>query len=228
MTKSRNILPPRRRWLAWELTFLRKVYAEYFTEAIAAVLGCSAGRVHRKAMKLGLKKSHDTKAAVARLHASDPEHGGKTTRFKPGIVPANKGMRRPGWHSGRMRETQFAPGNTPHTWLPVGSLRVVTDGYLSCKLNDLPGRSDVRWKPVHRIVWEAAHGTVPAGHVVVFKPGRRTVDPALITLDALECISRTQLMARNTVQNLPEHLYEVVQLRRQLTTQINKRAKEES
>jgi hypothetical protein len=32
------------------------------------------------------------------------------------------------------------------------------------------------WVAVHRLVWEQAHGPVPPGHIVVFRPGRHTTD----------------------------------------------------
>ena len=56
-------------------------------------------------------------------------------------------------------------------------------------------------------------------------PGRKTTDPALITLDALELVTRAELMARNTVQNLPKPLAQLVQLRGALKRQITRRAR---
>lgn len=69
------------------------------------------------------------------------------------------------------KPTQFKKGSRPHTWLPIGSVRVVPGGsahttwILEKKVNDLPGPNHVRWHPVHRLVWEAANGPVPARSV---------------------------------------------------------------
>lgn len=228
MAKSRNILPPRRYWLKWEEEFLRQHYAHFLTEALAAVLHCTVERVLAKANSMGLHKTPELISETARKRSLEPGHGSAATRFKPGIVPANKGLRRPGWAPGRMRETQFEKGRRPHTWVPVGSYTVNTDGYLDHKVNDLPGPRHVRWKPVHRLVWEAAHGPVPDGHTVVFKPGRKTAKLELITLDAVELLTRAELMARNTIHNLPEPLRDVVRLNARLKRQIDKRAKDET
>jgi hypothetical protein len=125
-----------------------------------------------------------------------------------------------------MAQTQFKDGSRPHTWVPVGSYRINGDGYLDRKVNDLPGPNTVRWKPVHRLVWSDAHGPVPEGCTVVFKPGRRTTVLELITVDAVECITRAELMARNSIHNLPPALVEIHQLRGTLKRAINRKAKE--
>lgn len=227
MTKSRNILPKRRFWTDIELQMLRDHFADSHTADLARVLGREPSHILAKANAMGLHKSRGFIAEVARERSTRPDHGSQRTRFKPDHVPSNKGLRRPGWAPGDMAKTQFKKGVVPHTWKPVGSLRVNADGYLDRKVSDT-GYPPRDWRPVHRLVWEAAHGEVPQGHVVVFKQGRRTTDPELITPDAVELITRRELMARNTVHNLPKSLVEIVQLRGVLNRQINKRAKETS
>ena len=83
-----------------------------------------------------------------------------------------------------------------------------------------------RWVAVHRLVWEAAHGPVPDGHVVVFLPGKRTAELDGITLDVVELVTRRELMRRNSVHQMPKELVELVRLRGVLTRQINTKAKE--
>ena len=193
----------RRPWAEWELQLLREAYATSLTEHLAIVLGRDITHVYAQAGKLGLRKGPEFQASSK---SGRILKGGKlsvATQFKPGQVPANKGLRRPGWAPGRMSLTQFKPGIKPHTWVPVGSYRINSDGYLDRKVNDLPGPNHVRWHPVHRLVWIEANGPVPPGRTVVFKPGRRTTDLALITPDAVECITRAELMARNTIHQMP-------------------------
>jgi hypothetical protein len=217
----------RRAWDAWEVALLRQSYATYRTGVIAQVLGRRESNVYQKATKLGLKKDRECVRQWSREAMADPNHGGHRSRFVQGQEPANKGKKHPpGWSPGRMSQTQFKRGNKPVTWLPVGTYRV-NDGMLERKVNDLPGPPNVRWHAVSRIVWEEAHGPVPKGHVVVFKPGRQTTELEDITLDAVELITRRELMRRNSVHTVyPPELARTVQLRGVLTRAINHRSKE--
>lgn len=223
MTKSRNILAPRHRFTEIEITVVRENYADSRTDDIARALGLKPWQVNKLAMKLGVKKSRVVLSEIARERMSNPDHAGRTTQFKKGVVPANKGMKRPGWATGRMGETQFKKGSKPHTWVPVGSYRINGDGYLDRKVNDSPGPNHVRWHPVHRLLWEEAHGEVPAGHVAVFKPGRRTTVLEQITLDAVELITRSELMARNTIHNYPPELRSVIRLAGKVRRKLDER-----
>lgn len=227
MSKSRNILPPRRFWTEAEIDLVRQRYADTRTEDLARELRRPPGSVYQHAAKLGLKKNPELVVAMARERSSDPAHGGYACRFQKGAVPANKGKKMPeGWAPGDMASTQFKKGQMPHTWRPVGSHTVNPDGILDEKVSEAPGPRHLRWKPVHRLVWERANGPVPAGHVVVFRAGRKTTDRALITLDAVELVTRRELMRRNSFHNWPQPLEEVVLLRGRLTRQINQRTKE--
>lgn len=130
---------------------------------------------------------------------------------------------------GRSADTRFGKGMKLHTWVPVGTYRIVPDGILEQKVNDKPGPNHVRWHPVHRIVWEATHGPVPAGHAVVFKAGRRTNVLEQITVDKLDCITRQQLMQRNSMHaRLPPELANAVQLLGALKRKIRETAEKDA
>lgn len=228
-TKSRNILPTKRWWTDIEVELLTRNYADSRTEDLATVLGRPVKYVLAKANALGLRKSRELIAQISREKMADPAHGGRTTQFQKGIVPQNKGKKMPpGWAPGRMAQTQFAKGSRPHTWVPVGSYTVNPDGHLEQKVNDDPGARHVRWKPVHRLVWEAAHGPVPAGHAVVFKPGRFSAVLEHITLDAVELVTRAELMRRNTIHRYPTELKQLIHLKGALKAQITRRLKTEA
>lgn len=225
MPKSRNILPPKRWWTPAEEELLRQCYADALTADLAVVLDMPVKRILAKANAMGLKKSVELIAETARQRTMQPGHGSQRTRIRPGQEPWNKGTHYVA--GGRSAETRFQPGSRPHTWLPVGSYRVVTDGTLEQKINDLPGPNTVRWKPVARLVWENKHGPVPSGHAVVFRRGMKTTNPELVTLDRLQLVTRVELMRLNSYHaNMPPELARLVQLRGVLSRAINRKAKE--
>lgn len=221
----------RRFWTAAELDILRELYPDTPTAQLAERFGRSVGQVYQAAARYGLRKSDAYLASPAACRMRRGDQVGWAHRFAPGAEPWNKGLKGSTGHHPRSKATQFRPGTlngraAQHV-VPVGSYRVNDDGYLDRKVSDQPGPQTLRWRAVHRLVWEAAHGHVPAGHAVVFRPGRRTTDPDLITLDALELVTRAELMRRNSVHiRCPPELARVVQLRGALQRQINRRAKE--
>lgn len=219
---------PRRFWQPWEAEALRRLYSDSRTEDLARALGMTAEQVVRKANAMGLHKSIEVIAGLARERTADLAHASRAYRFKKGCVPANKGIKRPkGWAPGRMAESQFRPGQKPHTWVPVGSFRVNDDGILEQKFNDAPGPPKARWRSYAQIVWEREHGPIPPGHIVVFRDRQRLTDPHLVTVDRLECISRRENLARNSAHRYGTEISKLHQLRGVLARAINKRAKEQ-
>jgi hypothetical protein len=152
------------------------------------------------------------------------------TQFKKGQQSWNKGIKGICGTHENCRRTQFKKGEmagaAQRNYVPIGSERLSKDGYLERKVTDdhpVPAR---RWVGVHRIIWEAANGPIPPGHVVCFLPGRRTADAARITLDALELVSRAELARRNHPVTRDPELAKLVQLKGAITRQINRIARE--
>lgn len=206
----------RRKWTQAEQDAVAKFYSTTPTKVIAAAVGRSESSVYQLAQRLGLKKSA--------AYLSSPEAGrfdgtrGEACRFPKGHEPWNKGASfEPG---GRSVETRFKPGSRPHTWQPVGSYRVTKDGTLQRKIGDAPGNTSKRWRGVHELVWVEQNGPVPAGHIVVFKPGMRTADADLITADKVECISFAENMRRNTLHRYPKEIAHAIQMRGALNRRI--------
>lgn len=220
MTKSRHILPPRRYWTEAETALLRELYADTPTHDIAARVGRSVQIIYAKASSMGLVKSEAYLASPDACRLRRGDNVGAKTRFKPGQVSWNKGTHFTA--GGRSHETRFKKGTRPHTWVPVGSYRVNADGYMDRKVTDT-GYPPRDWVGMHRLVWIDAHGPIPKNHVVCFKPGRHSSRLEDITPDALELLSRAELMARNTVHNLPKPLAQLVQLRGAINRKINDR-----
>jgi hypothetical protein len=218
VTKCRGINRPKHRWTEAERSVLVSRYADTKTADLAAELGLRESQVYQQAKRMGLAKSAAFLASNLSGRLIYGHERGGATRFKQGQPPKNKGLRRPGWGPGRMKETQFAKGALPHNTVPVGTERV-RDGYLWVKVrNDLePARRN--WMSKHQYLWERAHGPVPADHLVRFRDGNRHH----LTLDNLECVSRAEHVRTKGLHSLPPELVKVHQLRGAIARQINKR-----
>jgi hypothetical protein len=86
-------------------------------------------------------------------------NSGLDGRFRPGNVPFNKGIK----GLGGWEPTEFKKGYKPHNYLPVGSERINTDGYIETKIAD-PNK----WKGNHILVWVGHNGNLPSGYCVIF------------------------------------------------------------
>ena len=221
-----SLAHPRQKWSAEDEAILAAAYPCTKAADIAAALGRTLSQVYNKAHDMGLSKSSAWLASGAsgRLQSDSLV----ANRFSKGMTPWNKGLHyQPG---GRIKESQYRPGNisgrAANLVRALGSYAVNADGVLEQKVSGTPGARNLRWRAVHRVVWEAANGPAPDGNIVVFRPGQATTDPEKITLDRLECITRAENMRRNSVHaNYPPELARLAQLRGALSRQINQRAK---
>jgi hypothetical protein len=203
----------RRYWKQEEEANLREIYATTLTAELCAMFDRSIKCIYNKAVSMGLKKSPELIRAQAVERLTGPKS--VANRFQKGCATWNKGMK--GLDIGG-KETRFKPGNFPQTWKPIGSERIDSDGYVYRKVSDTRNKK-VDWVMVHVLLWEQHNGPVPAGCAVVFKDG----DKKNIDIENLECITRAELMRRNTVHRLPKELAELIQLRGALNRQINRR-----
>ena len=234
MTKSRGILKVKRRHFAeWEIAKLRVDYPHRPTVEIAAELGRTVLSIYQRSLKMGLRKS----AAYMATDTSGRIQRGRTdprmiaTQFPKGHVPANKGLRRPGYARGRMRETQFKKGRRAqeaHNYVPIGTLKVCKDGYLQRKVTNNPKIFPARrWEPVHRIVWRRHRGRIPAGFVVCFRPGRKTAELKKITIGRLELVSRQEMARRNRMWTVyPREVARVIHMLGQVKRRIRQRERD--
>jgi hypothetical protein len=122
-----------------------------------------------------------------------------------------------------MADTQFKrgqrSGKAAEHVMPIGSTRVI-EGYLYRKVSEaLNVAYTVNWKLEHHLRWTAAHGPVPPGYVLVFANG----DRGDLRLDNIQCVTRRELMARNSVHTLPKPLAATVQLLGALNRQLRRR-----
>lgn len=194
----------RHHWTDADRATLRALYHEFSAAECAAAIGCSVSSVNNQVGRLGLRKSREWIARRAAERSARPDHGGRAHQFRPGHATWNKG--KPFNSGGRSVETRFKPGRPPseaRNYQPIGAVRISKDGYLERKVTDDHPIPDRRWVAEHRLVWEAAHGPIPDGCIVVFKRGMHTTVADEITADRLELVTRAENMARNTIHNYP-------------------------
>lgn len=222
----------RQQWSADQLAKLRLLYPDLMAGTVAREVGHSLSSVYQKARQIGLEKSDAFKKSQqsGRIQRGRQDPRMLATQIKPGNMPWNKGKPGSTGLHPNCRRTQFKAGMKPEdsaNYKPIGSLRVTKDGYLERKVTDdrkiAPSR---RWVAVARLVWIAAHGPLPRGHIVVFRPGMKTLAEADITIDRLECISRAENARRNHPRSKSPELAKLVQLKGAINRQVNRITRE--
>lgn len=217
----------RRRWTAADLKRLRQLYPVLSPRKLECLFNRTISSLYGTAKKLGVSKSAEYLASPEACRLRRGDNVGAPYRFPPGHVPANKGLRRPGWFRGRMRETQFKKGhkNEGHptrAWVPIGTERINSYGYLDRKITE-KGHGAQRWRAVHLLLWEKHRGPVPPGHCVAFKNGDKTD----IRLRNLELLTRAERLRRNSIHRFPKELRQVMNLRGAINRQITMRGRRE-
>lgn len=218
-------------WSEADLALLARLYPDTATKVLAQMMGRPLQNVFYKAFRLKLSKStaYLDSMASGRMRAGAAIPRGLGTQFAPGQKPWNAG--RKGWQAGgRSLDTQFSTGQMPPNTVPVGSYRLIKNKLrgdrLEQKTSEVPGANHKRWTPVSRLVWQAAHGPVPRGSIVVFKPGQVTAVLEDITLERLECITRAQHSTRNHPRSHSPELGRLVQLKGAIARQVNRISRE--
>lgn len=223
MTKRRIHALPRQPWIPAEDAQLAAQYPHMPTKVIAAMLERTASTVYQRAQRLGLAKSPEYLASPAACRLRRGDEVGKAFRFAKGIAPFNKGVKRGrGWAPGRMAEGQFKKGAKPHTWRPVGSIRVNSEGYRDIKIDD-KGVGPRAWVAIHRLNWIAANGPVPKGMILRFIDR----NPLNTLAENLTLVTREENLRLNWHDRYPRAIKQITQLRGAITRQINKRTRNE-
>lgn len=97
---------------------------------------------------------------------------GRTGRFEKGVPSPMKGKRYAFTSKEaeeRCASKRFQPGQQPKNTCPVGTRRLLADGYIWYKFNDKlkPRVKRENWCQEHIWIWEQANGPVPDGYVVM-------------------------------------------------------------
>lgn len=197
-------------WTPAELKRLKKLYPHHSNSYIAEQIGTrSRTAIQAQACKLGLRKSR-----------AFMEEKCSRTWFKPGSVPANKGLTWDQYLTPQQQEasrrTLFKPGHRPRNRMAVGAEARTTDGYWRIKVAD----PDV-WRHKHIMLWEQHHGPVPPGHVIYFIDGNKNN----ITIDNLAMTDHSG-HAERTICAMDPCVKKLVQLKGVLSKHIKKAEKQ--
>lgn len=209
---------------------IRRLFPTTATHKVAAMIDRTPSSVAQRAEVLGLSKDAEYLARDAYRfngqHVAGIEH-----RFKPGQEPPNKGKPMSAHVRAKCAPTMFKkgrPASEARNYQPVGAERLDTKrGVVIRKVSDDQSiYPAARWRPVHVLVWEAAHGPVPSGHICVFRAGKKTLDTSRITADLLEVVTHAENMRRNSRHTrYPPEVNVLIQLKGALNRKINSRAK---
>ena len=163
---------PRHIWSDEEKQYLAEITPGRGYKEIQSMMSCKFGFDYTH---------HQIKGAITRNKLNT----GRTGRFEKGRATWNKGTK----GLTKANVTSFKKGQKSHNYKPLGSERIVKDGYCEVKVSDT-GR---RWRPKHVLIYEKHHGKVPKGSAVIFLDG----DKRNFDIDNLYLVTRSQLAMLN-------------------------------
>ena len=191
-----------KKWTESESEQLRQLYPTTLGKDLAQMFNCEVAQVYNRANRLGLNKNKEWLNDYYKKNYK----GHERTQFKKGMKAWNRGMK--GLNIGG-KETQFKKGRTPHNIKPIGH-RSLRDGYLVEKV-------EKGFEFVHVLLWKQHHGEIPPGKFVRFVDGNRKN----ICIENLMLIDRKAHMLKNSIQNFPEPLKQVIHIKKSITRKIN-------
>lgn len=165
-----------------------------FTREQAEYIQKHYQQLNRHDLTTALNAHFGTAFTVRQVVTFTKNHGiasGRTGHFTPG---------QKGWNTGtkgliKPNSGSFKKGSIPPNLYAMGQERLSKDGYIEVKVpQSNPYTGAPTWfRFKHRLVWEAEHGPIPAGQVIVFLDGDKTN----CELENLRCVSRAVLTWMN-------------------------------
>ena len=137
-------------------------------------------------------KMNLTVSTIKSYKANHKLNSGIKGWFDKGHIPANKGNK--GQCAKGCEKSWFPKGHLPAQTDPIGTEKLLSDGYVWIKIDDkpkVPKRKN--WIQKHVLLWEQKNGPVPEGHCLIFLDG----DRSNIELSNLMLISRKTLAILN-------------------------------
>lgn len=123
---------------------------------------------------------------------------GRTGHFEKGHIP------HPNARPKGPNPTSFKKGHKPVNYLPVGTERVSTDGYVEIKMAE----GINKWRSKARIIWAQVHGELKESEILRFKDGKRLN----CQLSNLEKVNRSEHARLNQMEYnaMPEEVKPVI------------------
>lgn len=121
-------------------------------------------------------------------------------RFTKGLVPHNKGKKISKELYEKLLPTMFKKGEKPHNAKYDGAIteRIDTKTGLRYKYIRVAEKD---WRLLQRYNWEKQNGSIPEGHVIIFKDGNQ----ANCNVENLQCISMEENLNRVMYGDTPTY-----------------------
>ena len=204
------------------IELIRSMYCYHTAKEIAESMGISITTVYNLVYKHGIKKPKEWIVNPKSGGFKKGERNSPGTEFKKGQTAHNKGKKVEPHVYKSLSRTFFPPGHVPFNNKPMYSISVRADsGGIPYKFIKIRPQY---WELLHRYMWMEAHGPIPKNMVVIFKDG----NSLNCQLSNLDMITRQENMLRNSSNNVPEHLKEVVKLKNKLTKKIKEHGKKQT
>lgn len=197
---------------------LRKRYPDECTKKLSKELGLSIHNVYYIVNKYGIKKSQ-TYLENGKLSGRGRmiEHG-KAYRFKKGHKSWNKDKSPKDYMPAdsylKITKTQFKKGGLPPNTKHDGAITLRHDksgqSYYYIRI------AKAKWMLLHQKIYQDAYGAIPKNHIIVFKDR----NPLNVVIENLECITREENMARNTIHNLHPEIKKTIKVLTKLKKHI--------
>jgi len=143
----------------------------------------------------------------------------RESRYPSGAVPLNKGKKQSEYMTPegirRSKLTTFKKGNKPHNTKFDNAIVIRTDSKTQ-RPYKWKRISLSKWKMLHVVMWEEVNGSIPEGHIIVFK-NRDSMD---VRIENLELITFAKNMVRNTIHHYPTELKQTFRLLGKLKRKI--------
>lgn len=194
--------------------YILEHYADTPIDEIIRATGLKKASIYGTARKLGIRRSEEhikeTRRMLGKTLSQSP--ASIRTRFSKGSIPVNKGRAMSEETRRKVSRTFFKKGNTPHNACKVGDMIVTSDGYAKIKI------ADNKWRFRSVLVWEAAHGAVPEGHIICHMDGDKLNDD----LSNLRLLNKREHLLKNRFRDYPIELIEVWDLSLRLKQKLGK------
>lgn len=190
---------------------IRILYPTVPSRALCEYLGYTSSQLYNKVFNMGIKKNPRIKYLQNKKLSLK---AGTKSRWQPGHVPHNKGIKMNRDVYAKVEPTMYKPGNKPFNTREPNATTIRYDKtgrpYSYTKVKDS------LWVLTHRLIWESIYGLIPKGHVVRFKDGNNLN----LDIENLECIPMRENAIRNSIHRFPGELQTVIRLKSKLNKKI--------